>query len=107
MKKLLSIYQNIIIKEMSYEKGDQEVMLKCVLVFKTHAIDTTLIISQSDFNRLLSKLIINGFDFQSDDISSFILGDGTEIVEYNFENTEKEVSLQHFNFNNQVTQISA
>ena len=107
MKKLLSIYKNIIIKEVSYEKGDSHVYLKCVLVFKSHEQASTLIISQTDFNRLLSKLTVNGFEIDSDLITNFILGDGTEIVEYNFENNENTVSIQHFNFNNDVKQISA
>lgn len=107
MKKLLSIYQNIIIKEISYEKGDNTVYLKCTLVFNTKRVDTTLLITQSDFNRMLSKVIINGYKVESDSITNFYLGDGTEMVEYNFQNTEESVMLSGFNFNNQVTQISA
>ncbi len=107
MKKLLSIYKNIIIKEISYEKGDDLVQMKCILIFKAHSVDTTLLISQSDFNRILSKITLNGFEIKSDSIINFTLGDGTEIVEYNFENTEESVSLQNFNFNHQVKQISA
>ena len=107
MKKLLSIYKNIIIKEISYEKGDNLVQLKCELVFKSYSMNTTLIISQGDFNRMLSKITIKGFELDSDLITSFTLGDGTEIVEYNFENSDEVVSLQNFNFNNHVQQISA
>jgi hypothetical protein len=107
MKKLLSIYRNIIIREVSYEKGDELVYLKCVLIFKSHSVDTTLLISQTDFNRILSKISLNGFEMESDSIVNFTLGDGTEIVEYNFENSDHSVSLQNFNFNHQVQQISA
>jgi hypothetical protein len=107
MKKLLSIYRNIIIKDISYEKGDDLVQLKCVLVFKSNTLNTTLLISQSDFNRMLSKIIMKGYEMDTDLITSFTLGDGTEIIEYNFENTDNEVSLQNFNFNNHVQQISA
>jgi len=107
MKKLLSIYKNIIIKEISYEKGDDIVELKCLLIFKSKTIDTTLIITQSDLNRILSKISINGFELQSSEITCYTLEDGTEFVEYNFENSSKDVLLQNFNFNNQVKQISA
>jgi hypothetical protein len=107
MKKLLSIYKNIIIKEISYEKGDDLVQLKCILIFKSHSVGTTLLISQSDFNRILSKITLNGFEIKSDLIINFTLSDGTEIVEYNFENSDESVSLQNFNFNYQVKQISA
>ena len=107
MKKLLSIYKNIIIREISYEKGDELVRLKCILIFKSHSVDTTLLISQSDFNRILSKITLNGFEIKSDSIINFTLGDGTEIVEYNFENSEESVTLQNFNFNYLVKQISA
>ena len=107
MKKLLSIYKNIIIKEVSYEKGDNIVHLKCVLVFANKSITTTLIISQSDFNRILSKITLNGFELDSECLTSFMLGDGTEIVEYNFEASQDIISLQNFNFNHQVKQISA
>ena len=69
--------------------------------------ETTLLISQSDFNRILSKITLNGFEIDSDSIINFTLGDGTEIVEYNFENSDESVSLQNFNFNHQVKQISA
>lgn len=104
MKKLLSIYKNIIIKQVSYEKGDERVQLKCALVFDNKTINTTLIISQSDFNRLLSKIILNGYDLDSNTIETINFGDGTEIVEYNFRNT---VSVHRFNFNHHVKQISA
>ena len=107
MKKLLSIYKNIIIKEVSYEKGDNIVHLKCILIFANKSMVTTLIISQSDFNRMLSKIALNGFEMNSDLLTSFTLGDGTEIVEYNFEKNENVISLQNFNFNHQVKQISA
>ena len=69
--------------------------------------ETTLLISQSDFNRILSKINLNGYEIESDSIVNFTLGDGTEIVEYNFENTNEIVSLQNFNFNHHVKQISA
>lgn len=107
MKKLLSIYKNIIIKEISYEKGDDSVQLKCTLVFKSNEIHTTLLITQSDLNRILSKISNNGIELNSNNISHFILGDGTEIFEYNFKDTSHNVLLQNFNFNNQVQQISA
>ena len=82
MKKLLSIYKNIIIREVSYEKGDNIVHLKCVMVFANKSLATTLIISQSDFNRILSKISLNGFEMDSELLTSFTLGDGTEIVEF-------------------------
>ncbi len=104
MKKLLSIYKNIVVKQVSYEKGDENVRLKCILVFDSKQVSTTLIISQSDFNRLLSKIILNGYDIESNTIETINFGDGTEIVEYNFKNT---VSLHQFNFNHHVKQISA
>jgi len=107
MKKLLSIYQNIVIKEISYEKGDKTVYLKCTLIFNNKRIDTTLLITQSDFNRMLSKVILNGYIVDSDSITNFYLGDGTEMIEYNFQNTDESVTLSGFNFNNQVTQICA
>ena len=107
MKKLLSIYQNIVIREISYEKGDKTVYLKCTLIFSNTTIDTTLLITQSDFNRMLSKIILNGYMVDSDSISSFYLGDGTEMIEYNFENTAEAVVLSNFNFNNKVKQICA
>jgi hypothetical protein len=107
MKKLLSIYQNIVIKEISYEKGDKTVYLKCTLIFSKKTVDTTLLITQSDFNRMLSKIIINGYKVESDSITNFYLGDGTEMIEYNFENTDESVMLSGFNFNNQVKQICA
>lgn len=107
MKKLLSIYQNIVIKEISYEKGDKTVYLKCTLIFSNKTVETTLLITQSDFNRMLSKLILNGYQVDSESITNFYLGDGTEMIEYNFQNTDESVILSGFNFNNQVKQICA
>lgn len=107
MKKLLSIYKNIIIQQISYEKGDDSVELKCVLVFAKKTVQTTLIITQSDFNRILSKLSINGCELDSNLISNYFLEDGTEIVDYNFSSENEQNKLQHFNFNYKVQQISA
>ncbi|HIP35452.1 MAG TPA: hypothetical protein EYG85_01205 [Crocinitomix sp.] len=104
MKKLLSIYKNIKIKRVTYEKGDETVMLECCLIFDTHEIDTTLIITHSDFNRLLSKIILNGYDIDTNTVNTINFGDGTEIVEYSFKNT---VEIDKFNFNYHVKQISA
>ncbi len=92
---------------MSYEKGDDIVQLKCTLVFKSKSTDTILIISQSDFNRILSKVSLTGFEMDSSLIHSFYLGDGTEIVEYNFSKANNLVTIQNFNFNHTVKQISA
>jgi hypothetical protein len=108
MKKLLSIYKNIIVKRVSYEKGDETVQLDCIMVFRHKSIETKLIISQSDFNRMLSQIILNGYNIEDNVVNNFVLGEGLELVEYNFSSqTDKKVKIQNFKFNHIVKQISA
>jgi len=105
MEKLVTIYEKINVNSISYEKGDDEVQINCELQFKKRNINTKLIISQSDLNRIISKIIANGYELKSEDITSLFLGDGTEIIEYNFGGTDH--ALYDFHFNNTYKQIGA
>lgn len=107
MKKLLSIYKNLVIESVSYEKGDSTVELKCIMIFASKSIKTTLIITQSDFNRILSKLANQGCELDSASISNYFLEDGTEIVDYKFSVDNDLNQLERFHFNHKVQQISA
>ena len=105
MEKLVTIYEKINVNSISYEKGDSEAQINCQLEFKNKSIQTKLIISQSDLNRIISKITANGYELNSEDITSLSLGDGTEIVEYDF--TGSNHTLYNFHFNNNFKQIGA
>lgn len=106
MEKLVSIYDQIIISKISYEKGDSEAIINCKLFFKRKTIETKLVISQTDLNRIISKIDRFGNGINYENIYSFLMEDGTEIVEYNFSPSNTNY-IENFKFNNSFTQISA
>ncbi len=105
MEKLITIYDKINVNSISYEKGDTEAQINCELQFKKKCIHTKLIISQSDLNRILSKITANGFELKSEEITSLFMEDGTEIIEYNFDSAHH--AIYDFHFNNSYIQIGA
>ena len=106
MDSLITIYDKITLHSISYEKGDLEAQINCELHFKKRIVQTKLVISQTDLNRIISKITANGYELKSEDITSLFLGDGTEIIDYNF-NQSYDSTLYDFNFNNTYKQIGA
>jgi len=106
MKKIKPIYDEIILKSIVYENGDAEAELNCQIKYRKKAIDTKLIVSQTDVNRLLSKMACQGFDLNDKKIEFMDLDDGTQVIEYSF-NENNLHSIYNFQFNNTYTQIGA
>ncbi len=108
MDNIISIYKKLIITEVTYETGDDVVTASCQLVLPTETIETKLIITHTDLNRIISKIAAMGFEFKTEMISSFSFEDGTEFMEYKFENVfGEQIALENFQFSQKLMEIRA
>lgn len=108
MKNVISIYDKLVIKEVTYETGDQTVHANCLLQTLNGPIKTQLMISHTDLNRIIAKIMASGFEFEVKQVNTFVFDDGTEVVDYSFENVfGEEIVLEDFQFQQSVRQIRA
>lgn len=108
MKKSIYVYKKIVLKSFSYEKGDDIVQIKCEVEKNNEVLSTQLVILHSDFNRMLSKIISNGYDFDFSNVSSVSMEDGVELFQYQFnENFRDVLSIDEFDFSKPYYRISA
>lgn len=108
MNTVFSIYKQLKVKEVSYEMGDDFVTALCEIRTGKGFSETKLIMSHTDLNRIISKIASLGYEFKIENVNHFDFGDGTEIVDYKFENVFGEmITLEDFSFNKQIKQIRA
>lgn len=108
MKAIFSIYKQIQVKEVTYESGDATVTAKCIINNGEQFVETEMQFSHSDLNRMISKIVAMGYEFKIEKINHLDFGDGTEVIDYAFENVFGEaITLEEFQFNNQVRKIRA
>lgn len=108
MKTVFSIYRELKVKEVSYETGDNFVTAHCEINIEGKRMATQIQMSHSDLNRIISKIISMGHEFQIEHVNHFDFGNGTEIVDYKFKNVfGANISLQDFQFSKEIRQIRA
>lgn len=108
MDNIISIYEKLIIKEVTYETGDNIVSAKCDLITHGERIETEMLISHTDLNRIISKIMAAGYDFEVKQVNTLEFEDGTAIIDYTFENVFGEaIVLENFQFSQSVQQIRA
>jgi hypothetical protein len=108
MENIISIYEKLIIKEVTYETGDRIVKAKCDIVVQGEVIETEMLISHTDLNRIIAKITASGCDFEVTKMNQLEFADGTSIVDYSFENVFGEsIVLENFQFSQAVKQIRA
>jgi hypothetical protein len=108
MNTLFSIYKQLKVKEVSYEKGDNFVTATCEIIIGDNIRETTIIMTHTDLNRIISKIAALGYDFKIENVNCLDFEDGLEIIDYKFENVFGElVTLEEFSFNKEIKQIRA
>ncbi len=108
MDTIISIYEKIEIKEITFETGDNTVHAKCDILANGQRISTEMLISHTDLNRIIAKISADGYDFQIDQMNLLEFEDGTQIFDYSFENVFGEaIVLENFQFSQAVKQIRA
>lgn len=108
MQTIFSIYKQLKISEVSYEMGDDFVTATCETIIGEEVAETKIIMSHTDLNRILAKITSLGYEFTIENVNHLDFGNGTEIVDYRFENVFGElVTLEEFSFNQKVKQIRA
>lgn len=108
MSTLFSIYKQLQVKEVTYEKGDRYITAICDITIGKQTTETKIQMTHTDLNRIISKIAAMGYEFKIENVNCMDLGNGTEIVDYKFENVFGElVTLEEFSFNQQIKQIRA
>ena len=108
MNTIFSIFKQIKVKEVSYEVGDSKVVATCDVTVGNQTSETKIIMSHTDLNRIISRIAAMGFEFKIENVNHFDFGDGTEVVDYRFENVfGQEIALTNFQFNRAIKQIRA
>ena len=108
MNNIISIYKKLIINEVTYELGDDTVKAKCELLLADRSIETTFIISHTDLNRIMAKIASLGYEFQAEQVSSIQFDDGTEFIEYKFDNVfGEQIVLENFEFSQVYKELRA
>ncbi len=108
MDQIISLYEKLVIKEVTYESGDPIVRATCDLIVKGKTIETEMLISHTDLNRIIAKIVANGFEFEVKQVNRLLFNDGTSIIDYSFKNVFGEkIVLENFEFAQAVKQIRA
>lgn len=108
MQTIFSIYKQLRISEVTYEMGDDFVTATCESTIGEEVTDTKIIMTHTDLNRIIAKISSLGYEFKIEKINHLDFGNGTEIVDYKFENVFGElVTLEEFSFSQRVKQIRA
>ena len=108
MKNIVSIYNRLTIKEVTYEVGDDYVTATCEMSFEGKTVLSQIIMSHTDLNRVIAKISSIGYEFKVENINHLCFEDGTEIIDYKFENVFGEaIALENFQFNQSIKQIRA
>lgn len=108
MGTILTLQEKFIIKEVTYEAGDYFVKAKCDIISKGKKIETEIVISHTDLNRIIAKIMSNGFEFEVRHVNTLAFEDGTLIIDYSFENVfGEQIILENFEFAQGVKQIRA
>jgi len=108
MANIISLHEKLIVKEIIYEAGDQQVLANCDVIMSGHTISTQFIISHTDLNRIISRIIAMGYELEVNQMDSFFMEDGTELISYSFDNLfGEEMVLENFQFVDQVKEIRA
>ncbi|MBN4072785.1 hypothetical protein JYT74_01965 [Crocinitomix catalasitica] len=108
MSKIISLYEKLIVKEIIYEVGDLGVLASCEVVIQDKKINTQFIISHTDLNRIISRIVATGHGLEVRNHDSFYMEDGTELISYSFDNLfGEQMVLENFQFVDQVKEIRA
>jgi len=108
MENVISMYDKLILHKITYETSSSTVTAICELVRHNKRTQTSFLISHTDLNRMLSKIISEGYEFDSEKLNSIQFEDGTEIIDYQFDQLfGGPIVLEEFEFNHVVTEIRA
>lgn len=108
MGTIFSIYKQLKVREVSYERGDAFVTATCEIQNGDDIRETKILMSHTDLNRIISKITAMGYEFKIENVNHLDFGNGTEIIDYRFENVFGGlVALEDFNFIQGIKQLRA
>lgn len=108
MEKLIALNERLVIHKVTYETSQSVVTAECELFRNGRVVRTSFLISHTDLNRILAKLIAQGYELDSSFYHALKFEDGTEIIDCQFDQLPNgPVILEEFNFNDTITEIRA
>ncbi|MBD3636211.1 MAG: hypothetical protein HUJ25_02625 [Crocinitomicaceae bacterium] len=108
MDTIFSVYKQLKVKEVTYEKGDYYIMATCEIIQGDKITETKIQMTHTDLNRIIARIAAMGYEFKIEHVNCLDFGNGTEIIDYKFENVFGElITLEEFNFNQRIRQIRA
>ena len=108
MENVISLYEQLVIHNITYETTNNFVTANCEIIFQNKRVKSSFLISHTDLNRILSKILSSGYEFDTDQLETILLEDGTEIIDYQFDKAfGGPVTITGFEFSHVVTEIRA
>lgn len=108
MERLISLFDKITVNKVTYETSQNFATAFCELTVSNKKWNTSFIISHTDLNRIMAKLASKGLELDKDIMQSFLLEDGTEIIDCDFTVlNEGAPILEDFFFTDRITEIRA
>lgn len=108
MENVISLYEKLILHKITYESNHAAVTAYCELVIRDKRIQASFLITHTDLNRIIAKIVSQGYEFDADKLETVRFDDGTEIVDYQFDQVfGGPIMLEEFEFANTVTEIRA
>ena len=108
MENVISLYEKLILHKITYESNHAAVTAYCELVLRDRKIQASFLITHTDLNRIIAKIVAQGYEFDADKLISVKFDDGTEVVDYQFGQVfGGPIVLEEFEFAHSVTEIRA
>ncbi|UKN00613.1 hypothetical protein K6119_12820 [Paracrocinitomix mangrovi] len=108
MSATFTVYQQLKVKEVTYELGDETVTATCEVNNGSNVSEIKIQMTHSDLNRIIAKISALGYEFKVENVIHFELDNGVEVIDYKFENVFGElVTLDEFSFNQRILKIRA
>ena len=69
MNTIFSIYKQLKVKEVTYEKGDQFITAICEISFGNTITESKIQMTHTDLNRIIAKISAMGYEFKIENIN--------------------------------------
>gem|GEM_PF-2300078 len=109
MSAIITLFENVEIKRIQFEEGDNNALLSCILKQGSSEVETTIVVDFSDLNRLLAKLQDKNDSFDYSTLFDvFSSGEKKQVYESNPSVIEQyNFTLDEIAFHHPVRQIRA
>lgn len=108
MQKIFSLYNTLKVHKIVYESKHSVATAECEIIQGGRPVLTSILISHTDLNRILAKLVATGYNLDNPVFQCIQMEDGSEIMDCSFDELIGEPALlENFEFTGHVTEIRA